>query len=308
VKILAISKLSLPLVCLGLVLPLAAQKAIRKGDYVASVRQRPHELAGFLLHQDQKAFDAALGKPFHEEERENAHVRAYHVPGSKSNYLVAFFFASKDKDSVLNGKAVQLELTGPDSMDSGGFFGLRLVDTAEQAEKVLGEPSGIRHEKDENLDLWDYKESNYSLEFTADKKLYSIQISDQPVKDVPPLAGSQEARIFAQALQQHDWKQVMAIASGELECTIHNYAHRVQAGAASKQLTAPETGISKCLQKAAEAILALGPEMKGTEDALRIWEKGAPGSVTKFPKSCPLKEVVFVDEAGAFRVYEVTFR
>jgi hypothetical protein len=48
--------------------------------------------------------------------------------------------------------------------------------------------------------------------------------------------------------------------------------------------------------------------MKGTDTNIRVWEKGGAGMVVKFPKSSPLLEVVMVDEAGAPRIYEVTFR
>jgi hypothetical protein len=55
-------------------------------------------------------------------------------------------------------------------------------------------------------------------------------------------------------------------------------------------------------------ILALGPEMKGTSDEMRVWTNHTPGAVTKFPASSPLKEVVFIVESGEWRVDEVTFR
>jgi hypothetical protein len=299
--------LTLLLACLGLALPLSAQKG--KQDYAESLRMRPHELAGFLLHQDQKAFDAALGNPFQEQEGPNStRVRAYHLPGSKKNYLAVFFFVSKEKDSQLNGKAVQMELTGSDPMDSGGFFGLRLGDGAEQVEQVLGKPTEMRHEKEEDLYLWDYKENNYTLEFTPEHKLYSIQIIDQAADSVPALAGSRQVRELALAVEKKDWLQVQAMISGEMECYVARQYYSLQAGAVDKQLADPKNGATWCLQKAAKAILALGPEMQGTSDEIRMWTKHTPGTVTKFPISSPLQELVFVNEAGAFRVYEVTFR
>jgi hypothetical protein len=267
---------------------------------------RAHELSGFLLRQDRKAVEAALGKPFHEEKgNHNTTAAAYHLPISKKDYLVAFYFEGKDSEQ--QGKAVQLELTGHEPSGPTGFFGLELGDSASKVETTLGKPSLIRHEDDVNLDLWDYVENNYSLEFSADHKLYSIQIIDQPGNDSPGFAGSEEVRLFAQTIQANDIDKLMELVSGEIECSTTE-AFGIHAGSARSILSNFKSPISLCLQRAAKAILALGPEMKGVDDSIRIWTKHTPGTVTKFPDSSPLKEVVFDQEAGAFRVYEVTFR
>jgi len=85
-------------------------------------------------------------------------------------------------------------------------------------------------------------------------------------------------------------------------------AFGIQNGSARKTLSDPKSQVSMCLQRAAKAILSLGKNMIGADDSIRLWTKHSPGTVTKFPDYCPLKEVVFDQEAGAFRVYEVTFR
>jgi hypothetical protein len=267
---------------------------------------RAHELCGFLLRQDRKAVEAALGKPFHEEKgNPDTTAAAYHLPGSKEDYLVAFFYNKKNSEQ--QGKAVQLELTGSDPFGPTGFFGLALGDTSSKVETTLGKPVLIRHEDDVNLVLWDYVEQNYSLEFTTDHKLYSIQIVDQPSHDTPDIGGSVEVRLFAQAVEAHDIDKLVELVSDEIECSTTE-AFGIQSGSARVILSYPKSPVSICLQNAAKAILALGKEMNGVDDSLRVWTKHTPGTVTKFPASCPLKEIVFDQEAGAFRVYEVTFR
>ena len=267
---------------------------------------RAHELCGFLLRQDRKAVEAALGKPFHEEKgNPDTTAAAYHLPGSKEDYLVAFFYNKKNSEQ--QGKAVQLELTGREPSGPTGFFGLELSDPAAKVEAVLGKPTETRHEDDVNLDLWDYEGQNYSLEFTADHKLYSIQIIDQPGNDSPGFAGSDQVRLFAQTVQAQNIDSLMEMASGEIECSTTE-AFGIQTGSARNILSDPKSPVSICLQRAAKAILALGKDMNGVDDSLRVWTKHTPGTVTKFPATCPLKEVVFDQEAGAFRVYEVTFR
>ncbi|MFZ1084116.1 MAG: hypothetical protein WAN35_04025 [Terracidiphilus sp.] len=268
---------------------------------------RAHELNGFLLFQNQKAVEAALGQPFRKGERtDDKQWFAYHLSGSKNNYLVAYYYVGKDP--VYKDQIIELEFTGAGPSGPTGFFGLQLGDSAEKVEAVIDKPTEIRHEDDVNVDLWDYEKNNYSLEFTPDHKLYSIQIVDQSGKDSPGFAGSEEVRLFAEAVQAHDIDKLMELSSGQIECSHPNDVYSLQSGPARGVLLNPKSGISICLQRAAKEILALSPGMKGVEDQIRVYTKAEPGTVTKFPASCPLKEVVFRQEAGAFRVYEVTFR
>jgi hypothetical protein len=295
------------LICtLTVSVPSYGQKTDAIPPVASEVHNHAHELAGFLLRQNRVAVEAALGKPFAVEKRPSGEIAcAYHLRGSKNNYLVAFY--EQDKKSEMYGKVTELEMTGTDPSGFTGFFGLELGDSAEKAEATLGKPTEVRHEDDVNVDFWDYKNDNYSLEISPSRKLYSIQIVDQPGHDTPEPSGGAAVRRFAEAIESHDIKTIMEMASGEIECAT-NDAFGVRAGAARTILSDPASPISVCLKRAADAVVALGPEMKGADDQLRIWEKHSPGTVTKFPDSSPLKEIVFDQEAGAFRVYEVTFR
>jgi hypothetical protein len=266
----------------------------------------PHELNSFLLRQDRKAIEAALGKPFHEEKRSNNTLAcAYRLHGFKENYIVAFYF--QDQKSIFNRKIVQLELTGNEPSGPTGFFGLRLGDPANKVEARVGKPTNLRHEDDANLELWDYTQKNYSLEFTPSHRLYSIQVDEGPKDAEPVPGGTFEVYKFARDVKDHDIDRVMSLASGEIECS-KKEAFGIESGPARKILEDDSSPVSVCLMEAADIILRFGPEMKATSTDLRIWEKGPPGMVVKFPKDSPLREVVLVDEAGSPRIYEVTFR
>jgi hypothetical protein len=267
---------------------------------------RAHELSGFLLRQDRKAFDAALGKPFQEGKNSSgANWRAYHLPGFKKNYLVAVYV--EDTKSFWNGKVVQLELTGDEPSGLTGFFGLQLGDSAEKVEMVLGKPTKISHEDDVNVVLWNYVRTNYSLEFTASHKLYSIHIDEGPEDMKSEVGGTSEVYAFAKAVKAHEIDRELSLGSGEIVCTKKEF-FGIQGGQARKILGDRMSAVAMCLAQAADAILLLGPEMNSTDTDIRVWEKGPPGMVVKFPKSSPLREVVLMDEAGAPRIYEVTFR
>jgi hypothetical protein len=284
---------------------LAGQQTSQKPGSEIS-RSHAHELYGFLLRQDRKAFEAALGKPFHQDKIENGgDALAYHIPGFKQDYLVVF--VAGEKKPVFKDKAGRLELTGTVPFGNTGFFGLQLSDSSSKVESVLGKPSQVRHEDDVNLDLWDYTDENFSLEFTPDHKLYSIQINDEEKGAKETLEGEDEVYQFAKAIEANDLDKLLFFSSGEIEC-LKREAFGIQGGQARKILGDSTSSVSVCLKEAAGAIAALGPKMKGADTSVRVYEKGPPAMVVKFPASSPLREVVLVHEAGFLRVYEVTFR
>jgi hypothetical protein len=289
-----------------ILVPIVLVGLVARAQSTQKPKAHPHELNGFLLFQDRKAVEAALGKPFAEEKRTNGRLAAgYHLRGFKENYLVAFYV--QDEKSYYKDKIVELELTGTEPSGPTGFSGLELGDSAQKAEAILGKPAEIRHEDDVNVDLWDYKSENYSLEFTPSHRLYSIQILADTKEVNPDLGAIAEVYSFAQAVKSRDINRIMSLASGEIECS-QKEAFGIQTENARKILEDETSAVSVCLAQAADAILPLGPEMKSTDTSIRIWEKRPPGIVVKFFKESPLLEVVLVDEAGSPRIYEVTFR
>ena len=158
-------------------------------------------------------------------------------------------------------------------------------------EAVLGKPTEIRHEDDVNVDLWDYKSENYSLEFTSSHKLYSIQVDEGPKGTEPAAGGTAEVYAFARAVKAHNIDRMMLLASGEIECS-QKVAFGIRDGKARNILDDKASPISVCLAQAADVILALGPEMKAANTEIRIWEKGPPGMVVKLAKNSPLREVI----------------
>ncbi|HYB61452.1 MAG TPA: hypothetical protein VEH50_08230 [Methylomirabilota bacterium] len=266
---------------------------------VALPAAQPHELLGFLLEQDPAAFDHALGQPFKTGSLPGQlAMRAYMIPGAKETYLVAVF--------NIHARAVRLELTGQDYTGPTGFLGLTLGEDASAVKSVLGEPAETRHEDDFNVDFWDYKPSNYSLEFTLDHKLYSIQVNEDPPREPRSFAHSPEVRKYALAIEAGDIDTVVRMSSGFLICTDKSELGFTRA--ARTDLADSSGDLAGCLKKAAAAIVALGEGMTGADDQFRFAERGGPFCVTKFPASSPLKEVVFTWEVDDWRVFEVTLR
>jgi len=283
-----------------LLLPACARAQADAGN--STKRLAPHELYGFLLRQSRASIEDDLGKPFHQLKNESGQVfYAYHLRHELSkDYLVVCYGK--------NDAAIEMELTGSEPIPDTGFLRLGLGDSSGEVEKKLGKPSKIRHEDDADLDLWDYKDRNYTLEFTADHTLYSIQIIDETEHSPDGVPDSADLRLFANTIRNHDVSRLIEMVSGEVECS-EKEAYGIRDGAARRVLANASSKISVCLNRAANAILALGPETKGAEGSLRIWtEAKTLGYVIKFPKTSSLREIVWVGEADGWRVYEVTFR
>ena len=265
-----------------------------------AMKPGPHELMGFLLRQSRSAIEGSLGKPFNQQEADGWMGSAYRVQKVQDTYLVVFY---GKKDRIL-----KMELTGSDYTGPTGFYGLRLGDSAEKVQAVLGKPTTISHEADVNVDLWDYKGATYSVEISASHKLYSIQILDDDETRPSAFPGGDAVYSFAKAYAAHDMDVVMAGASGEMECS-DTKDYGIQTGEARKLISDDKSAISQCLQRAASAILAIGQRMSGSDDSIRIWpDTGRAGAVVKLPAASPLAEVVFVFETGGWRIYEIKFR
>jgi hypothetical protein len=285
---------------------MSGQQDIQKPKAARETQFHPHELNGFLLFQDRRSIEAALGKPFQEGTSPQGNLAAgYRMPGFKENYFVAYYV--KDENSYYKNKARELQLTGTEPSGTTGFFGLELGDSAQKVEAILGKPTEIRHENDINVDSWDYENEHYYLEFTPSHRLYSIRIDAATERMDPDFNGAAEVYAFAEAIRAQDIDKMMSLASGEIECSRKEFS-RIRDGKARKILEDRSSPLSACLAQASDAILTLGPEMKTADTDVRIWEKRPAGMVVKFPKSSPLLEVVLVDKAGSPRIYEVTFR
>ncbi len=246
-----------------------------------------------------------MGKPFKVVKGPDGRdAYAYHLPGKTTDYFVAYYVRT-DKSNM--DKISQMELLGKVSTSEPVFLGLKIGDTEESLVKQLGKPSKVEQEKGPSLDLWNYDHENFSLELTADHRLYSVSLWEENEK-LPDIPTEQTAREFARAIDAGDLETLLDMASGELECS-RGESFGLMDGPARSILANPKSPISRCLRKAAALILKLPPEMSGVDSEIRAWpEIHESGTVTKFPKSSPLAEIVYVVEAGNWRVYEVTFR
>ena len=176
---------------------------------------------------------------------------------------------------------------------------------------MLGRPPKTRAGQDAKLTLWDYAPDNFSLEFTSEGKLYSIQIMlDPPLREATTIAGLAEAREFAAAALSKDVNELMRSVSGDLLCGSIKSVRFTRA--ARIDLTDPKSQMSQCLSRAARPIAALPQEKHGVSDQMRVNMLHLTNidvfPVTKFPEKVSVKEIVYAWECDAWRIYQVILR
>jgi hypothetical protein len=253
----------------------------------------PHELYGFLLKQNRKTFESVLGKPFESRKADDGSIAAFTIPRTKDSYIAVTFNKHEEATSI--------QLTGTDYKGSTGFFGLTLGDDPAKVEAALGKPSETRREEAEKLDLWDYAPRNFTLEFNASRKLYSIQVFAEDPDDPKTHAGMKEAREFAAAITAGNVETLLRMSSGSLVCGPTSNSLTF-GGPARTELTGRSGKMMDCLGRAAAAIAK-----DASQDEMRVSESAILG-VTKYPANSPLRELVFIWEVNDWRIWEVTFR
>ena len=260
----------------------------------------PHELYGFLLQQGQAEFDRVLGKPLDTGTSEDGmQYRVYPISGASKSYLAVFFNA--------NSEAMRLELTGPDYRGATGFRNLLLGEDASRVRTVLGEPATVKHEPDADVDLWDYPDTNYSLEVSATAKLSSIQLNAEQTRAPGVFAGSADVREYFSAVTSNAVDRLVERSSGRLQCGGTSGVPETSfVRSARADLGDRRSALRSCLEQAARAIATASPNQ--FDDQMRLSKGAGPLAVTKIGEPSVVKEVVFAWEVGGWRVFEVNFR
>lgn len=252
------------------------------------------ELNGFLLRQSKAAL-LPLGKPFKTGNQNGWAFEAFTV---NKGYL-AFEFAPDHPDQI-----AAIQVTG--DADMIPFVGIKLGDSEQQLITQVGKPDKVTPEPDAGLELFEYKTRNYTFEIDQKRHVYSLRI----VKDACPREPQDfpAPDEFRKAVLQHNIDLLLKVLAGDVEFYKSGKTHSFTRGA-RQELEAGNTEFTRLLFGQGNSVLTLFRDERAEPDQqLRIYEKGAPASVSKFPKSKVVKEIVYKFEAGRWRVWEITFR
>jgi len=261
------------------------------------------ELNGFLLGQYATAADGTFGKPTQVTNSEDHWVYRVYIFDKQHNGYMAFKFPAEDEKRMLS-----IQVAGDAATPMRPFLGLSLGDDAQKVLKVLGKPDKIEPEKDYPVDLYTYEDRNYSVEVDKQGRLSSIQLMEYagfpkgPPKEMPDVAA------LKKVLASKDMDGLLNLLAGDLEIYHGDQTFNFARSARSELADAKSEIHQLLLGEKGSVRTALMSEPFEPDTQIRVYEKAAPGSVVKFPKSRIVEEIVYKVEAGAWKIWEISLR
>jgi hypothetical protein len=255
------------------------------------------QLNGFWLQQYKKAVTTTLGKPFRVNETANSTWEAYAL--SNRSYMVFEFL--KDKPDLI----YSIQITG-DACAMIPFFGLKLGDDKFQLFETLGKPDKIQRIEARKVDLYEYKDKNFSFEINDQGKICSLRITGyrELFKDVA--ADFSYWNAFKKAILNKDFKGLADFFRPDAEIYINDDVLDIDKPLRSF-FTHPAGKFYDALFNGDESVLN---QLQSVEPQAehRITLNSGVGHVYKFYTGQILQEIVFFPYAGTYRVYEIKFR
>jgi hypothetical protein len=254
------------------------------------------ELNGYVIGQHREALDP-LGDPDEEMETDDDWLYLTYVVTEKPFLYMLFKFPADDPDHLIS-----VQVAGDPSQAMKPFLGIRLGASSADVRRTFGAPTGVEKLTDPPVDVWRYKDRNYSFEFDGDNGLSSIQIfgfegfSDPPTGPLPPPWSD-----IRSALRSTDISVLVAAFAPDAEIYKGDDLFQIDDSMA-KVFADPASEFRKGLALALTALGSLEP----IEVNARVSLGKDPASVYKFAEGSPVKEIVLVPDAGAWRVWEIS--
>lgn len=277
---------------------------VRPWLFASAQAPSQRELNGFLIGQTDRAIAASFTTLMQADTTSDGWVdRVYLLDRAHRAYMAFKFPADRPHQTV------SVQIAGDSATPMTPFLGIRLGDHRDSMLARLGTASRVSHENDVDVDLYEYSGRNYSLEVDSRGRVSSIQIfGTEGFQDHPGVAMSSPDSLLA-ALQAGGHATLEALApDAEVYWggTTTSFEH-----GALQDLQGDSTPIAKALlvgPQSVRSVLAVDSVRQHADRALRVWEKRAPGMVWKFHEPAPIAEIVFVIDAGRWRVWEIRYR
>jgi hypothetical protein len=260
-------------------------------------RANQYQLNGFWLQQYKKAITTTLGKPFRISETTNSTWEAYALSGKS---YMAFEFLKNKPDLIYS-----IQLTG-DACEMIPFFGLKLGDDKSQLFASLGKPDMIKRIESRKVDLYEYKNKNFSFEINDQGKICSLRITGYKELFKGSSHDFSYWKDFKKAILNRDFKGVGDFFRPDAEIYMHDEVLDIDKPFRSF-FTHPAGKFYDALFNGEGSVLS---QLQGSEPQLerRITLNSGVGHVYKFYAGQILQEIVFFPYGDKYRVYAIKFR
>ena len=287
------------------------------------------ELNGFFIGQHISVLGNEFGKPVQEQTNGDYTYRVFRLKQTPGSYMV-FSTHATYPEYILG-----IQLSGSNGEATHPFLGLRLGDVKKKVLERLGQPGQVRPVKTRKKELWEWGESNVSLQIADGGGLVSIKINGFRGFPEAPFSQSENAfQGFKAAVRAEDREKILSLVMPDLE-VIYGGREVLKIGevfkvksALRKEIFSNESKIMSSLLRGPRSLKAVFRDEKPEANMdMRLYirqpdkdkkadkpgNRGPPGkggvdAVYKFPASKILSEIVFTEQAGKWRVWDVKFR
>lgn len=261
------------------------------------------ELAGFLLGQYRTAIHNQLGQPIRKKVTEDKWIYEFHRLKADTSVYALFKYPNWDTTRVYS-----IQVNGDTYTEMHPFYGLKLGDKKEKADRVFGNYDHVKTVDDPPINIQFYKDKNYSVEIDHNGKICGFQIFGSILKTMP-----KEPKPSLAAFRN-------AVLSKNIDSLLHYISPDVEFLKQGKVITFKGSAREEFKKENSELVrYLLGPDKSIWSVFAQERAEGGDGKRThqhtkeilhtrEFFDSGIISEIVFTPHAGKWKVYEVKFR
>lgn len=260
------------------------------------------ELAGFILGQYRKAVHTQLGPPVQRIDTDDGWIYEFHKIRPDTSVYALFKYSSSD---TLRIYAIQLN--GHTYEEMHPFYGLRLGDDRLHVYEALGEFHTTDTIDNPKVFIQVYNNTNYSVEIDEQHKLYGIQIfgsilQNEPENTLADISG------FQRAIHLKNTDSLLRHMAPDVELYVNDNIITYQGSARMEFFNSKSEVVKYLLGPKNSVWFAFEKEKSEALSEFRFVPGQRLMTVFKYPKSKILEEIVFIQHAGQWKVYEIKFR
>lgn len=255
------------------------------------------ELNGFVIGQHRAVLEK-WGEPYDEMETDDGWQYVAYLVSEEPFAYMTFKFPEDDLDHM-----VSIQITGDPSPTMAPFIGLRLGMLAAEVRRIFGAPGETRMLTDPPVEVWEYEDRNYSFEMD-EGKLFSVQIfGDQGFTAPDPRLRWEDVQ---SALRSNDVPTLVAAFAPDAEIYRGDNVYQIDDSMA-KTMADPTSEFRRGLALVVRALQSDKSALPEDVELRATLGKGI-GPILKFSQDSPVEEIVTIQDAGQWRVWEIKLR
>lgn len=256
------------------------------------------ELNGFLLGQDERAIANGFDTLIKEQKYNDGWIdKAYSLDSTRSAYMVFGFPDSTDD-------CYSIQISGNPGTEMHLFLGLRLGDSREKVNAILGTPSKVQHLPRPYLEFLQYAGRNYSVELDSLGDLWSIRILGYDGYPTTPADSLPNIVDIFSSLKSKDPSRILDVLAPDVELNDGD-SQLTFSGAAAAEIADSTSPMSQLLYTGLSSLATMS---ESTIRAAKVDPQSIVSNKTvpmfRFPRPSPVDDVVFVVHAGKWRIWE----